>query len=94
MTTTILTPPVFRALVLINPFGGTGDARKLFDEVALPIMREADMEVITMETRWKGHAREVAKRMTDAYLEKLSVIVVCGGDGVVHEVRGLMQMLH
>ena len=70
-------------LALINPFGGTGNAGRLFSSAALAVLREADVDVEIVESRRKGHARQMAREWTEGDFDG---VIICGGDGVIHEV--------
>ncbi|CEI98689.1 sphinganine kinase lcb4 [Rhizopus azygosporus] len=72
-----------RLLVLINPFGGQGKAKEIFEYHVHPIFQAAKCEVTVKNTQRQGHAIDIAKELdVDAY----DAVVTVSGDGVVHEV--------
>lgn len=74
-----------RLLILINPFGGQGKARAMFQAESLPIMDAARCKIDEVVTKYKGHAAEIIENMEN--LEELyDAIVCCSGDGIPHEV--------
>lgn len=70
-------------LVLINPFGGCGNAKEIYTEIVLPILKAANVTVTYKETEYRGHAIEIAKSLD---CEKYDIIACCSGDGIPHEV--------
>ena len=71
-----------RIKVLINPFGGQGNAPKWYTRDIEPIFAAAQCEMDVERTRFKGHAVEIAANIdVDAY----DVIASCSGDGLPHE---------
>lgn len=72
-----------RLKVLINPFGGQGNAGSLYQRYAAPIFAAARCQVDVQSTEYHGHAVEIAENLDiDAY----DAIVCCSGDGLPHEV--------
>lgn len=72
-----------RIKVLVNPFGGTGTAQKLYVRDIEPIFAAARCEVDVERTKYRGHAVELVENLeTDSF----DVIACCSGDGVAHEV--------
>ncbi|KAL2354012.1 sphingoid long chain base kinase-like protein [Cryomyces antarcticus] len=72
-----------RMKVLINPFGGKGQAKKYYDRDIAPIFTGAWCEVDVERTQYSGHAVEIAQQLdTDRY----DVVACCSGDGLPHEV--------
>ncbi|KAJ5093413.1 sphingosine kinase [Penicillium angulare] len=70
-----------RLKVLVNPF--CGSALTKYRTFAAPIFAVAHCEVDVEETRYKGHAGEIAETIPlDAY----DAIVCCSGDGLPYEV--------
>ncbi|XP_014673634.1 PREDICTED: sphingosine kinase 1-like [Priapulus caudatus] len=81
--------PYRRMLVIINPYGGQGKARKIFEDNVSQIFTEADIYYKLMTTEYSGHATEYVRTLD---LTAWEAIVVCAGDGIVYEVyNGLMQ---
>ncbi|KAJ3273860.1 hypothetical protein HDV01_003838 [Terramyces sp. JEL0728] len=80
-----------KILFIVNPVGGTGKARKIFNSLVLPVIKLSgfakNLEMI--ETTYKEHASDIAKDFViDDYLSMSTV----SGDGVYHElINGLMN---
>ena len=76
-------------LVVINPAADRGAAPRVFREEVAPVLRDAGISTVCVQTRYQGHARELLQ----AYNLSLVQGVLCvGGDGTVHEViNGLMK---
>jgi len=72
-----------RIKVIINPFGGQGNAAKIFARDVEPILRAAKCELDTEATTHQGHAVEIAQNLD---VDKFDVVACCSGDGVPHEV--------
>ncbi|RAL08232.1 putative sphingosine kinase [Aspergillus homomorphus CBS 101889] len=70
-----------RLKVIINPF--CSGAVKKFRTCAAPIFAAAHCQVDVEETRYKGHAIEIAEKID---LAAYDAIVCCSGDGLPHEV--------
>ncbi|ORX43556.1 hypothetical protein DM01DRAFT_1340709 [Hesseltinella vesiculosa] len=81
--------PEKRLKVLINPFGGQGKAKSIFETNVRPVFNAAKCAVDIQYTEHQGHALQIAKEIdVDAY----DAIVTVSGDGVIHEViNGFMQ---
>ncbi|OCK78930.1 sphingoid long chain base kinase-like protein [Lepidopterella palustris CBS 459.81] len=73
-----------RIKVLVNPFGGTGTAQKLYTRDIEPIFAAARCEIDVERTKHSGHAVELTAEKLDTDL--FDVIACCSGDGVAHEV--------
>lgn len=72
-----------RIKVLINPFGGQGNAQKLWQREIEPLFAAARCEVDVEKTAYRGHAAEIAEQLdVDAY----DVVACASGDGTPHEV--------
>ncbi|KAK2760723.1 sphinganine kinase lcb4 [Arachnomyces sp. PD_36] len=72
-----------RIKVLVNPFGGKGRAKTLYYNEAEPIFTAARCQIDAEETKYQGHAIEIAEKIdVDAY----DVIAPCSGDGLPYEV--------
>lgn len=77
-------------LVLINPNGGPGKARHIFQTSCLPILEMGQCQVTVIETTHRFHAQELARDTPD--ILKYDGIICCSGDGTPHEViNGLSQ---
>lgn len=70
-------------LVLINPHGGQGHAVKIYDQDINPILRAAHCNITYKETKYLGHATDIAR---DLNVDEYDVILCCSGDGIPHEV--------
>jgi sphingosine kinase len=78
-----------RIKVLINPFGGRGQAKSLYTTSVEPIFKAANCKVDVVFTTHHGHGEEIAK---DLDVDEWDVVACCSGDGVPHEVfNGLAQ---
>jgi sphingosine kinase len=70
-----------RPKVLINSFCVSASSK--YHKIAAPIFAAAHCDVDVEETRYRGHAGEIAETIDlDAY----DAIVCCSGDGLQHEV--------
>ena len=71
-----------RIKLLINPFGGTGKAAKIYTSRIEPIFAAAKCEVDVERTDYSGHATDIASKLDlDAY----DVLACASGDGLPHE---------
>ncbi|SCU79383.1 LANO_0A06062g1_1 [Lachancea nothofagi CBS 11611] len=76
-------------LVLVNPHGGKGQAKKLFVSKVKPILTASNCMVDTLETTHRGHAMEIAQTVN---IDKYDIIACASGDGIPHEVlNGLFR---
>ncbi len=66
-----------------NPIAGNKDRQEMYQKVQEAI-KATDDEMIIEETKYRGHAKEIAKQYAEQYGDGC-VIVSCGGDGTVHE---------
>ncbi|EED24154.1 sphingosine kinase (SphK), putative [Talaromyces stipitatus ATCC 10500] len=72
-----------RLRVLINPYGGKGYAKELYNEYAAPMFEAAGCKVDLDMTKYSGHATDIAEKLDlDAY----DAILCCSGDGLPYEV--------
>ena len=75
-----------RALLIVNP-RATTTTKPILDFIAASLAAEADLE--TVETRYRGDARDIA---ATAAAEGRDALLVLSGDGTINEVvNGLMQ---
>ncbi|KAI1302144.1 sphinganine kinase lcb4 [Mortierella claussenii] len=75
--------------VLINPFGGQGHAKRMWEQTAEPLFKAAKCTYDLTYTTHRYHAKEIAK---DLDIRAFDGIVSVSGDGVIHEViNGLME---
>ena len=65
-----------------NPVGGDRRARQTFEVDVRPVLRAAGLEVVAQETQHAGHASQMT---ADMDLQRMSVLVMVGGDGTVFE---------
>jgi sphingosine kinase len=71
-----------RIKLLINPFGGTGKATKLYSTQIEPIFAGAKCEVDVEKTSYSGHALEIAEKLD---IGAYDVLACASGDGLPHE---------
>ena len=75
-----------RVLLIVNP-RATTTTKPILDFIAASLAAEADLE--TVETRYRGDARDIA---ATAAAEGWDALLVLSGDGTINEVvNGLMQ---
>ncbi|KAG0271821.1 sphinganine kinase lcb4 [Linnemannia exigua] len=75
--------------VLINPFGGQGHAKRLWENTAEPVFKAAGCTYDLTYTTHRYHAKEIAK---DLNIRLYDAVLCVSGDGVLHEViNGLME---
>ncbi|KAG0198934.1 sphinganine kinase lcb4 [Mortierella sp. NVP41] len=75
--------------VLVNPFGGQGHAKRMWEHTAEPIFKAAGCTYDLTYTTHRYHAKEIAK---DLNIRQFDAVVTLSGDGVLHEViNGLME---
>ncbi|KAH7114307.1 sphingoid long chain base kinase-like protein [Dendryphion nanum] len=72
-----------RIKVLVNPFGGQGNATKQYSKHIAPIFAAARCELDVEQTTHNGHAVEIAQNLD---IEAYDVVACCSGDGIPHEV--------
>ncbi|CAI5757045.1 unnamed protein product [Candida verbasci] len=70
-------------LILINPHGGQGKAKTIYNEQILPVLKAADVNITYCETEYSEHATDIAK---DLDVSKFDIVACCSGDGIPHEV--------
>lgn len=76
-------------LVIINPHGGKGKAKLLFEKKAKPILIASNCSLEIIHTKYSRHALDIAK---DLDITKYDVIACASGDGIPYEViNGLYQ---
>ena len=73
-----------RLLIVINPHGGPGKARHIFETECKPFLELANCEITIIETTHRYHAQEIASQTPDI-ADKYDAIVCCSGDGIPHE---------
>uniref|UniRef100_H3AJD1 sphingosine kinase n=1 Tax=Latimeria chalumnae TaxID=7897 RepID=H3AJD1_LATCH len=84
-----LLPRPRRLLLLVNPYGGRGQAMHYCQTCILPMISEADITYNLIKTERQNHARELVR---DIILSEWDGIVIISGDGLLYEViNGLME---
>jgi YegS/Rv2252/BmrU family lipid kinase len=74
--------------LIVNPYGGNGKGPSICEKVK-PVFADAGFEPDIKETRYPGHAKEMANSLP---LDGFSALCAIGGDGTMHElVNGLMS---
>lgn len=68
-------------LVIFNPAAGAGSIKKLND--IIDIVRAKGINVTMSETRYAGHAQEIANQSIN---KNYDLVVAAGGDGTMNEV--------
>ncbi|KDN53294.1 hypothetical protein K437DRAFT_289622 [Tilletiaria anomala UBC 951] len=77
--------PYRRLRVLINPFGGPGKARVLYETRIRPILEAAGCKLDVTNTTHRNHGLEIVR--DEAELPRsCDAIVTVSGDGLLHEV--------
>lgn len=75
--------PRKRIKVLLNPFGGAGKAKAIWEDYVAHIFEAAKYTIDLEETQYSSHATEIAREISyDSY----DAIVCVSGDGIPHEV--------
>lgn len=69
-------------LVLINPAGGPGRAKQIYDTVVAPVLQQSNVECEAVMTEYRHHASEI---VANAPLNAFDCIVAVGGDGLLSE---------
>ncbi|SMN22973.1 similar to Saccharomyces cerevisiae YOR171C LCB4 Sphingoid long-chain base kinase [Maudiozyma saulgeensis] len=76
-------------LVVINPYGGKGKARTLYESKCHPILASTECKIDIAYTKYACHAMDIAKEID---LEKYDTIACASGDGIPYEIiNGLYQ---
>lgn len=70
-------------LVIINPFGGKRNAKKIFMRKSKRLLMASGFKFDIKYTKYNGHAIEIAQNMD---IDKYDTIVCASGDGIPHEV--------
>ncbi|XP_062591768.1 uncharacterized protein LOC134253267 [Saccostrea cucullata] len=77
-----------RVLVMINPKGGNGTAKKDFMDIVQPVLRLSGISMDIIFTERPGHMTDVAKTYDFCNTDG---IVLLGGDGSYHEVVNVLM---
>lgn len=76
-------------LVIINPHGGKGNAKKLFMSKCKPIILASKCSIDMAYTKYARHAIDIAREVD---IDKYDTIACASGDGIPYEVmNGLFQ---
>ncbi|KAG0279946.1 Sphingosine kinase 1 [Linnemannia gamsii] len=82
-------PKPRRILLLVNPNGGVGKAKRISDTVVKPMLQHSGLTVKEQYTEYGRHAVDIAAKVD---LDEIDSLVVVSGDGVLHEViNGLLS---
>ncbi|KAF9128300.1 Sphingosine kinase 1 [Mortierella sp. GBA39] len=82
-------PKPRRILLLVNPNGGVGKAKRISDTVVKPMLQLSGLTVKEQYTEYGRHAVDIAAKVD---LDEVDSLVVVSGDGVLHEVvNGLLS---
>ncbi|PWY97885.1 hypothetical protein BCV70DRAFT_202377 [Testicularia cyperi] len=76
------TEPYRRLKILINPVGGPGKGRQLFDSRVRPILEAAGCKLDVTITAHRMHGFDVAK---DLRIQDYDAVGLVSGDGLLHE---------
>lgn len=69
-------------LVLVNPAGGTGNAKQLYETTASPLLYQSNIVCDVVITEFQHQATEIAVTLP---LGKYDCVVAVGGDGLLSE---------
>lgn len=72
-------------IFIVNPVSGSGKGRKVWKKVQRKLIK-LGIPYRSFYTKEAGHAADLTKQLTELYREKITAIVVIGGDGTIHEV--------
>ncbi len=72
---------VRKILLVVNPTGGLRNGLTILENVK-PIFEAGGIEFELIETKYAGHAKDIAKAME---IEKYESLCLIGGDGTMHE---------
>ena len=79
-TNGLIKPSIY---VLLNPHGGTGLARSIYDKHIEKVLKAANADITFVETTYLGHATDLMRELD---VSKYDIIVCCSGDGIPFEV--------
>jgi YegS/Rv2252/BmrU family lipid kinase len=71
-----------RIMLIVNPTGGIKSGLTILNQIK-PIFDAGGIELNIIETRYAGHAKDIAR---SAVIEDYESIAIVGGDGSMHEV--------
>lgn len=72
-----------RILVIINPYGGKGNAKKIFMRKSRKLLMASGFKFDIQYTKYRGHAIDIAQNIN---ISKYDTIACASGDGIPHEV--------
>jgi YegS/Rv2252/BmrU family lipid kinase len=72
-------------IFIVNPASGSGKGRKVWKKVQRKVTK-LGIPYRSFYTKGAGHASDLAKQLTELYRDKITALIVIGGDGTVHEV--------
>lgn len=75
--------PSKRFKVIINPYGGSGQAANIFHKQCRALLEAANCELDVENTQHSQHAVDIAEKLD---IEAYDGVICCSGDGVPHEV--------
>ena len=73
---------VKRAIVIVNPVGGKGKAKKVLEKILVPLCKQANVKLEIKHTTHAGHAIQIAQEQS---LEQVDALCAIGGDGTLSE---------
>ena len=69
---------------IVNYTGGSGKAQKTWNKVHY-LLKTKNIEYKAYVTKKQGHAREIARKLSELDEQDIRIVVV-GGDGTINEV--------
>jgi diacylglycerol kinase family enzyme len=69
--------------VMYNPVGGGGKARRLVGAMVIPVLQLCKLKFKVLPTKYRRHAVELMQGLNP---DSTDGVIVCGGDGLVHEI--------
>ncbi len=70
-----------KILLLVNPTGGVRNGLNILENIK-PIFEAGGIELEIIETKYAGHAKDIARAME---IDKFESLCLVGGDGTMHE---------
>jgi len=81
---------VRKILLVVNPTGGIRNGLKILESIK-PIFDAGGIELEIVETKYAGHAKDIANAMN---IDKFECLCLVGGDGTMHEaINGMYTRL-
>ncbi|KAI6232945.1 Ceramide kinase [Aphelenchoides fujianensis] len=75
-----------KLLLYINPFGGKGKAKNIFEKEVEPLFKLAGLKPTVYITERANHAYDILQELTPEEWESVDGVVSVGGDGLFNEV--------